>query len=290
MTYVIAGVTGHTGRVVAESLLEKGAKVRVVVRDDAKGAPFRSRGAEVAKADLGDAEALTKALEGATAAYLLIPPIPGATDFYAEQTKLADAIATAVARAKVPHVVFLSSIGAPLASGTGPIRGLGYAEEKLRAIDTTRFTFLRPSYFMENFGSALGGLPHGVFPTFLSATRAVPTIATQDIAHAAVRALLEGTKANEVIELAGPAEVTAADVARAFSTAAGKELRLEVGPTSVMAETLVGFGVDRDLARLYAEMTESFNEGRITFERTGRFERGTTPIDTVARTLLGAAG
>ena len=34
--YVIAGVTGHTGRVVAETLLAKGQPIRTVLRDETK--------------------------------------------------------------------------------------------------------------------------------------------------------------------------------------------------------------------------------------------------------------
>ena len=52
MDYVIAGVSGNTGSVAAAALLDAGAKVRVVVRDAAKGAPWKARGAEVAVADL----------------------------------------------------------------------------------------------------------------------------------------------------------------------------------------------------------------------------------------------
>ena len=87
MAYVVAGVSGHTGRVVAETLLAKGSKVRVVVRDAAKGEPWAKKGAEVAIADLGDEAALAKALAGATGAYLLVPPIMGVPDMRAAQAK-----------------------------------------------------------------------------------------------------------------------------------------------------------------------------------------------------------
>jgi uncharacterized protein YbjT (DUF2867 family) len=41
--YVIAGASGHVGGVAARELLDLGDKVRVIVRDAAKGAPFRQR-------------------------------------------------------------------------------------------------------------------------------------------------------------------------------------------------------------------------------------------------------
>src|SRR6266576_2040536 len=74
MSFVVAGVSGNTGKVVAESLLAQKRGVKVVVRDSAKGEPWKAKGAEVAVADLGDADALARALRGAEGAYLLIPP------------------------------------------------------------------------------------------------------------------------------------------------------------------------------------------------------------------------
>src|SRR4051794_38230603 len=76
--YVIAGATGHTGRVVANTLLAEKQPVRVIVRDSAQGAEWKQRGAEVAVAALDDAAAVAQALRGADAAYLLVPPNYGA--------------------------------------------------------------------------------------------------------------------------------------------------------------------------------------------------------------------
>ena len=48
--FVIAGVTGHVGSVVAEKLLAKGQKVRVLVRDAGKGAAWSKRAPRSASA------------------------------------------------------------------------------------------------------------------------------------------------------------------------------------------------------------------------------------------------
>ena len=71
--YVVAGVTGNTGKVVAETLLAQKKPVRALVRDEAKGAEWKKRGAEVVVTELDDAAALSRALAGATGAYLLLP-------------------------------------------------------------------------------------------------------------------------------------------------------------------------------------------------------------------------
>src|SRR5262245_4067078 len=85
MSFVIAGVSGNTGKIVADSLIAQKRSVKVVVRDAAKGAAWSAKGAEVAVADLGDAAALGRALQGAEGAYLLVPPSFTEPDFRAYQ-------------------------------------------------------------------------------------------------------------------------------------------------------------------------------------------------------------
>jgi uncharacterized protein YbjT (DUF2867 family) len=290
MTYVVAGVTGNTGSVVAHTLLSAGEKVRVIVRAAEKGEPFRRAGAEVAVADLGDARALTRALAGARAAYLLLPPALQAPDVVAHQATVAEAIATGVQTARVPHVVFLSSIAAQRERGTGPILTVARAERRFAALKDTAFTFLRPAYFMENFAGSLGALAQGVFNTFIAPGRSFATIATQDIGKAAAARLRAGTRANEIVQLAGPKELTVDEAAAVFAEVAQRPLKLEAAPVEIMADVLAGHGLSRDMARLYAEMTAALNRGEITFQADLPIERGTTSLYEVAKTLLAAQG
>ena len=87
--YVILGATGNTGSIVANFLLSKGKKVRVVGRDSGRLQRFVDKGAEAFTADMSDATALTKAFSGARAAYLLLPPAKSPE----EQERDSDAIA-----------------------------------------------------------------------------------------------------------------------------------------------------------------------------------------------------
>ena len=73
---VISGVTGNTGSVVAQTLIDQGQPVRVIVRSEEKGAPWKAKGAEVAVAEIMDAVAMTKALEGASGAYFPVAAGP----------------------------------------------------------------------------------------------------------------------------------------------------------------------------------------------------------------------
>src|SRR5690349_14568318 len=85
LMFVVAGVTGHVGSVVAEQLLAKGQKVKVLVRDAAKGAAWSKKGAEVAQGSLEDQAFLTNALRGATGFFTLLPPNLAVPDIYAYQ-------------------------------------------------------------------------------------------------------------------------------------------------------------------------------------------------------------
>ena len=281
--FAIAGVTGNTGKVAAHSLLAQGKKVRVIVRDAAKGKEFADKGAEVAVADLGDVNALAKALEGVTGAYLLVPPAQVA-EFRAYQDKTGQAIVEAVTRAKVPHVVLLSSIGADLPSGTGPIAALHAVEKSLANIAGTKATFLRAGYFMENLGGSLGALEHNIVPSFFPAALNLPFVATKDIGETAAKLLIEGPFAG-VVELSSKTANTN-DVAAALSRITNKTVSVQEAPLDAMVPTLKSFGMSEEFAGMYYDMTKSIIEGKIAWRSGNRHISANTEVETVLRGLL----
>jgi uncharacterized protein YbjT (DUF2867 family) len=285
--YVVAGASGHTGKVVAETLLAQKRPVRVVVRDAAKGEPWKQRGAEVAAAELDDVGALTSALRGASGAYLLLPPHWGATDVRRDNGLRTEALVKAIDAAGVGHVVFLSSIAAHKDTGTGPILSVHDAERALRGVHAD-VTFVRAAYFMENWASSLYALAQGVLPTFLEPDRAIPMVATQDIGITAANALAEGGTGKSVIELAGPREYSPRDVAAALSRITGKAVTVQKGPEEAMVAALTGAGLSPQWASLYQEMTHGVNTGHVTWEGgAARFVRGKAEIDVVLGALAG---
>lgn len=282
----IAGVTGNTGSVVADTLLAQGHSIRVLVRDAAKGEPWRARGAEVAVADLEDRVALTRALRGVDGAYLLSPPRYGSPDPVGENRALIATLAGAVGDAKVPHVVLLSSIGAQHADGNGPIQWLHTAEQELAATGAA-LTAVRAAYFLENWAGALGMVPQGVLPTFLPAQMAVPMVATPDIGRVAAGALVEGGRGVQVIELAGPRDYTPADIAAAVAALAGRRVDAQEAPLDAVVPTFTSFGLSPAFAELFREMYAGIISGRITWQGApARQVRGSVSVDSVLRPLL----
>jgi uncharacterized protein YbjT (DUF2867 family) len=284
--YVIAGVSGNTGSIVANALLEQGKKVRVIVRDAKKGEPWKARGAEVAIATVDDEAALAKALEGATGAYLLSPPDMAATDFIAQRRASAETIARAVEKSHVKHVVFLSSVGAQHDAGTGPIRTVAYTERAL-AKTPAKTTFLRASYFLENWAGVLGAAAQGTLPTFVPPDLVFPMVTTKDIGLVAAKALLEPPSGKtEIIELAGPRDYSSRDIAAVLSKILGKTVEVQAAPLDAVVPTFKSFGVSEEMAGLYREMYEGIAKGLVVFEGKGtRLVRGNVDAETALRGL-----
>ena len=281
--FVVAGVSGRTGRIAASTLLARGEPVRVLVRDAAKGQEWKDRGAEVAVAELDDVPALTRALRGAEGAYVLLPPQPTSTDSRDDNAKRTEGLVAAIEESGVAHVVFLSSVAAHLPSGTGPIISPHDAEIALRQVKAD-VTFIRAAYFMENLAMSLHALEQGAFPTFLDADHPIAMVATADIGKLAADALLAGGRGKSVIELAGPRDYTPRDVAKALSEIVGKPVTVQVGPIDAMPQALAGAGLNAHWAALYQEMTHGLNTGHVTWEGTN-IVRGSTPLEVVLKTL-----
>lgn len=284
--FVVTGVTGHTGSVVARTLLAQGKPVTVLVRDAGKSDAWKNEGAQVAVAELGDAQAMARALTGAEGVYLLVPPDFRSENKLAAQARIVDALAEAVLRSRVPQVVLLSSIGAQHAQGTGPVVTLHYAEQALGAV-AQHFTILRPSFFLENWaGSVHGVVQQGVLHNFFTPDRKFPMIATEDIGRFAAASLLNPAKGRRLRNLSGPLDYSPQDIAEGFAKQLGKPVRLETHPLSAVEPMLTATGIPADLAKLLHELYEGIESGLVAADGTGESLRGETPAATVIAKLV----
>ena len=267
--FVVAGATGKTGSVVATTLLERKQPVRVIVRTPEKGAAWKAKGADVAVAALEDSQALANALKGATGGYFLVPPDYKALHYLNDRKHLVDSLAAAVESSGLRHLVFLSSIGAHVPTGTGPIRALHYAERRLGAVAAS-MTIVRAPYFMENWMSVLRAAHMGgILPSFLSAGRKMSMIAACDIGRIAVECVLDQPNGRRVLELSGPHEYSPNDVAAVIGQHFNRHVVAQHLPLHAVVPTLTSMGWSEDAATLFEEMYAGLESGRITFEGNG---------------------
>jgi len=280
---VVLGATGHTGSVVAETVLARKQPVRVVVRSADNGTSWAAKGAEVAVASLDDQAALTRALHGASGVYLLIPPNYGAASWLAEQRQRVDQTAEAVKASGIAHVLLLSSIGAHLPDGTGPIRAARYGEQRLTAV-APNVTILRPGYFMENWASGIGiAKEQGLLPSFIPPQMSIPMISTRDIGRVAAERLIAGGRGHAIVELAGPEEYSPEDVATELSGILGRAVAIQAAPLSAVVPTFTSFGFSTEAAGLFEEMYTAFSKSAVRYERHESLVRGTTSLAAALR-------
>ncbi|MFO0569626.1 MAG: NmrA family NAD(P)-binding protein [Polyangiaceae bacterium] len=287
--FVIAGVSGRTGAVAAETLLGAKQKVRVLARSAEKAARFAERGAEVSSVDLENVDALTQALRGAAGAYLLLPPFGWTETGFAERRKaFAQGIVDAVKAARPAHVVLLSSVGAQHEAGTGPIASLNPIERGLAASGVPS-TFLRAAYFQENWAASIpGALEAGALYNGLSQDLKFSQVATRDIGRMAAKLLLEPVKSGtRTIELAGPEEYSLEDTARLIGKVAKKDLKAVSVPLEAMKQALMGMGASSDVADLYVEMTGALNAGKVAWEGgKAQLVRGDIGLEETLRGII----
>jgi uncharacterized protein YbjT (DUF2867 family) len=273
--YVILGASGNTGSIIADFLLSKGEQVRVVGRDARRLQRFVRNGAEAFAADWSDAEALSKAFSGARAAYLMLPPISSRED----QEQQSDAIAQAAKGSGLRHAVHLSSYGAHVPQGTGPIAGLYSSEQKLNAIGGLNVLHLRAAYFMENNLAAIGMIRGmGIFGHALLPDLKMPMIATRDVGdYAAQRLLALDFSGKQTRELLGERDLSMAEATALLARGIGKpDLRYQQFPYDQIQQALTEMGFSPQKAAVYIEMFQAINAGVIAAQEP-RAPENTTP-------------
>ncbi|HEY6129824.1 MAG TPA: NmrA family NAD(P)-binding protein [Candidatus Acidoferrum sp.] len=311
--YVVLGATGNTGSVAARKLLERGEKVRAVGRDAGKLAQFFPVGGssvvksgaepgtgadagsqmETAVADASDAAALTRTFEGATAAYVLLPPRAKDPELLASGDKMSTAITEAIRASGISHVVLLSSLGAQHEKKTGPILALHAFEEKLKRVPNLNALFLRPAIFFENFlmliplVRSMGFLAGGI-----DGDLKIPQIATRDIGEAAAEALQKRDFSGITTrELHGRRNLSHNEAAKAIGAVIGKpKLSYKHFPAFLLEQGMKQMGIPGKTASLMSELNEAVNDGRLKplEERTEKNTTATS-IEDWAREVFAAA-
>jgi uncharacterized protein YbjT (DUF2867 family) len=287
LMYAVAGVSGRTGSVVADALLQAGKRVRVIVRDGARAAPWRARGAEVAIASLDDEHGLARALAGVEGAYLISPQDMRSPDPISDGWRIADAIARALQQSRPGHLVLLSSLAAHHAEGTGLSLTLHAAEERL-ADAPLPITFLRAAYLLENWLPVLGAAAGGTLPTFIRPDRTIPMVATRDVGVAAARLLLEGPPAGrDLLEVSGPHDYSPADLASVLTALLGRPVQPEPLPLDAVVPIMTGSGASRGFAEQLRGLYAGIEDGKLARLENGvRSGRGALDAEAFLRQAL----
>lgn len=222
MNYVITGSIGHISKPIVEGLVKARHSVTVITSKAENAAKIEQLGAKAAVGSVEDADFVRTAFAGADAVYLMIPPKWGVTDWRGYQNGVADNYIDALKANGIQYVVLLSSVGAHMGNGAGPVDGLYDLEQKLKTVEGLNVKILRPSYFMENLFNMAGMVKGmGIMGSNFGDDTVVLTH-TSDIAAVALQNLMNLDFTGHQVQYIASDERTGAEIASVLGEAVGK--------------------------------------------------------------------
>jgi uncharacterized protein YbjT (DUF2867 family) len=279
MRIAVTTPTGHVGSAVADFLLDFGGnvQVRLLGRRADKLTDLIQRGAETVIGSQDDVDYLCRATQGVNALFWATPPGYGSDNVRAFQNRLGTVGAKAIETNQIARVVNLSSIGADMESGNGPIGGLNDVEGLLNET-ACHVVHLRPGFFFENLLWQLDSIRKwGRISLPISASTRYPMIAARDIGRAAaVRLTSTGWTGQIVQELHGPAELSFREVAEILTEVLGRKIVYIKCDREEMRDMMLKNAMTENAADLMLELYKAVDAGRLRLTQP-RSPETTTP-------------
>jgi Predicted nucleoside-diphosphate-sugar epimerases len=285
---LVMGATGHIGSKVVQLLLKEKHPVRCFARHFPNADAFP--GAEIVIGDANEVADLADAMRGCSAALIMLPQNKDAENLRLYQNKLGEVIAEAIEESGINKIVNISSIGADLQSGTGPILGLHDQEERLNQTTHADIVHLRCAYFMENL---INGIPSIIqmnryFDT-ISPDASIPMTATRDIAARAAFLLLNPDFDGKNVEyILGERNLTGHEAMKAIAKAIGKdEVEYVEISDDEMRKHLLGMQMSESVVDSLIELNHCAENGTLTSTVSrDRVNTTNTSIEEFARTTF----
>lgn len=264
MKFTITGSLGNIGKPLIKNLVSAGHEVTVISSNADRQTEIQDLGAKAEIGSVTDADFLASAFTGADAIYTMTPPNMGGSDIIVNTTKAGKAFVEAIKKSATTRVVMLSSIGADVPEGTGPIAGLYNIEQLYNQLEDVSITFLRAGYFYINFFNDIPmikgmNIMGGNFP----ATANIPLVHPKDIA-VAISEELQKTASGKNIRYVVSDVKTPAELVKRIGAEIGKpELPWVEFTDEQSIEGMKQAGLPEEIADLYTEMGSGLRSGII---------------------------
>lgn len=264
MKYVITGGAGNISKPLTEKLLKAGHDVTVISRNAEHLKPLTDLGAKAAIGSVNDIAFLKKAFSGADAVYTMVPPNLATDDMKASIAEVGKNYAKALKTNNVKYVVNLSSVGAHLPDGVGPVSGLYRVEQALNELKDTNIKHLRATYFFSNFLGNVGMVKNMniIGGNFGGDDFKMLLADPRDIAEVAFEELSNLNFTGHSARYIGSDERSTADIAKTIGTAIGNPQLPWVTFTDEQAYGgMMQMGLPENAAKNYAEMGHAMHDG-----------------------------
>lgn len=291
MKIAVTTPTGHVGGAVADFLLELGRdiRVRLLGRRPEKLVELVRRGATTAIGSQDDAEYVVEATKGVDALFWVTPPAYGSDDLRDFQRRVARAAVMAIRTNQIHRVVNLSSIGANLESGAGPISGLYEVEQMINGVGC-HVTHLRPGFFFENILAQLDEIrAWNQISLPMNGSLPYPMIAARDIGRVAARRLANSDWRGHVVqELHGPTDMSFQEVADTMSSVLARKIAYVRCDPEDVRDAMLQRGMSENVADAVLEMYDAVEKGKVrtTQPRTAETTTPTTLEDFAREVVL----
>ncbi|MCP9752064.1 NmrA family NAD(P)-binding protein [Ferruginibacter sp. HRS2-29] len=264
MNIIISGSLGNVGKPLTNKLVQAGHKVTVISSSADRKPAIEALGAVPAIGSVSDAAFLTQVLTGADAVFAMTPPNMGGSNVIENTVNAGKSFSEAILNSGVKHVVMLSSIGAHLPGGNGPIASIHQIEKLYNDLEGVSVTFLRAGFFYTNYYNdvpLIKGL--GIIGANYPAETKMPLVHPADIAAAAADELVNPSAGKNVRYIISDLR-TPADAAKVFGQAIGKDGLPWVEFTDEQSlDGMLKAGLPHEIAGLYTEMGQGLRNGNI---------------------------
>jgi len=264
MKYVITGGAGNISKPLAEKLLAAGHDVTIIGRNADHLKSLTDKGAKAAIGSVDDVSFLIKTFAGADAVYTMIPPKYDSTDMKAYIGSVGKNYAEALKANHIKYIVNLSSVGAHLPDGVGPVSGLYRVEQALNELKDTNIKHLRPTYFYTNFLGNIGMIKNMniIGGNFGGVDFKMLLTNPGDIAEVAFEELSSLNFSGHSVRYIGSDERSTDEIARTLGAAIGNPALPWVIFTDEQAyEGMMQMGFPENAAKNYAEMGHAMHSG-----------------------------
>lgn len=265
MKYVLTGSLGNISKPLAEKLVAAGHEVTVISSKADKIAKIEALGAKAAIGSVDDVNFLTKTFTGSDAVYTMVPPSFGASDWKKHIAGIGENYAAAIKNSGVKNVVNLSSLGAHMPEGCGPVSGLYFVEKALNDLDSVNVRHLRPGFFYPNFMSQIGMIKNmGITGGNYGEGTTLAIVHPNDIAEVAAEEITALSFKGKSIRYIVSVEKTTNEVGAILGKAIGKPDIQWVNFSD--EDTLGGMlqaGLPEEIAKNYTEMGAAMRSGKM---------------------------
>jgi uncharacterized protein YbjT (DUF2867 family) len=268
MKIIVTGSLGHISKPLVEKLTAAKHDVTVISSNAERKSEIEALGATAAIGSVSDLAFVTNIFKGADVVYTMVPPTFSASNWKQYIAEVGKIYAQAIAAAGVKNVVNLSSIGAHMPDGCGPVSGLYYVEQALNALEGVNVKHLRPGFFYYNFLANIGMIKHmGIIGGNYGESAKLVLANPADIADAIAQELMNLSFTGKSINYIVSDEKTTDEVAAILGTAIGKpDLKWINFSDEDSVGGMLQNGLPPDVAQNYAEMGAAMRNGQMASE------------------------